>query len=136
MRLSDAIALGRTLKKPVRGMMGIGTNHGCALGMADAGVGGAKFGNEFATELCTWPWLSGNTRLPCGCRSRRGFSSNHAGIIAHLFDEHVFEKEDWTLDQLIDWVRSVEPAEENCEARETETAERKTSVEGEAALKA
>jgi len=30
-------------------------------------------------------------------------------IIVHLFNYHVMTKKDWTMDQLIDWVRSVEP---------------------------
>jgi len=31
-------------------------------------------------------------------------------IIAHLFDEHVMRKKDWTLDQLVAWVQTWEPA--------------------------
>jgi hypothetical protein len=32
-------------------------------------------------------------------------------IIAHLFDVHVMQKENWTLAQLVEWVERWEPAE-------------------------
>jgi|GEM_PF-4481902 hypothetical protein len=30
----------------------------------------------------------------------------------HIFDTHVMEREQWTYEQLVDYVRSIEPAEE------------------------
>jgi hypothetical protein len=33
-------------------------------------------------------------------------------IIAHIFDHHIMEKKNWTLDQLVEWVKTVEPADE------------------------
>jgi hypothetical protein len=47
--------------------------------------------------------------VPCKCNlDRWGIQ----GVIQHLFDHHVYRefgtKSVWTLDQLIDWVRSVE----------------------------
>jgi hypothetical protein len=60
----------------------------------------------------SWPWVSKPLlNLPCGCLHKDDFADGANGTIAHLFDRHVFEKCDWTLDQLIDWVRSVEPQE-------------------------
>ena len=40
-------------------------------------------------------------------------------IIPHLFDQHVFGKRDWTLEQLAQWVAGVEP-EESIAARSAE----------------
>jgi len=33
-------------------------------------------------------------------------------IVAHLFDCHVMEKKDWTLDRLTTWLQPLEPSEE------------------------
>jgi hypothetical protein len=57
-------------------------------------------------------WTLEVVRRPCKCfwlfvpRKMRV-----KDIIAHLFDYHVMEKKNWTLDQLVDWVREVEPNE-------------------------
>jgi hypothetical protein len=32
-------------------------------------------------------------------------------IIAHLFDYHIMDKGNWTLEQLVAWVETVEPKE-------------------------
>jgi hypothetical protein len=32
-------------------------------------------------------------------------------IVAHLFDYHVMEKRNWTLDRLVAWVQPLEPSE-------------------------
>jgi len=32
-------------------------------------------------------------------------------VVAHLFDYHVMEKKDWTIDRLATWLRPLEPAE-------------------------
>src|SRR5437899_8234398 len=50
------------------------------------------------------------------CESAIG-EHNLGEAITHLFDTHVMQPKEWgvkawTLDQLIDWVRSVEPAED------------------------
>lgn len=34
-------------------------------------------------------------------------------IVAHLFDDHIAGKKNWTLDQLVAWVQSWEPKEIN-----------------------
>ena len=117
MRLSDAIALGRVLvEKP---------NHfnycGCALGM-----GLSSTGNEpcladvetdhgrsqasklwFDAQLKEWPWL-GDFMLPPE-NLGYGWPMKVYAIISYLFTNS--QHGEGTLDQLIDWVRSVEPAE-------------------------
>lgn len=121
MKISTAIALGRTMIKAIAGTRNNGFGEGCALGMAEAAIGttGAPFG---ASEEA-WPWiLSRRSPLPCGCTGSVMFGGcNHepyygrslpfVSSIVHLFNYHVMTKKDWTLDQLIDWIASVEPAD-------------------------
>jgi hypothetical protein len=117
MRLSDAIALGRTLLKP-KAYQTIHNGEGCALGMAMASLGCRSHAE--AQKKCSsttgWKWVRKDVDVPpCSCDPEYdrilAFDLNHQAYIAHLFNEHVCGAEDWTLDQLIDWVRSVEPAE-------------------------
>jgi hypothetical protein len=133
MRLSDAIALGRTIAKAVPEEL---SNHrgdeACALGMAGLACGlsgwelhnpeftfcGAKIEADSHYDLIyeRWPWLKNQTssKFPCGCvvLGEELFDE----VVMHLFDVHIFNRKDWTLDQLIDWVRSVEPQEAPAEA--------------------
>jgi hypothetical protein len=115
MRLSDAIALGRTLALPWEpGNRGGGRM--CALMLA----GLAASGNS-----CDWrtnlPFMVESfdgehpITVPCGCTRGEWLDSSdlrfgHRAIM-HMFNHHVSTVGDWTLDQLIDWVRSIEPPE-------------------------
>jgi hypothetical protein len=135
MRLSEAIALGRTAIQPASGrVFNSDRTRGCAFGMAGAAIG-AKWSSavlEHDTERA-WPWLRGESIRPCKCPHWRQ-SGTYLQAIAHLFDAHLMqdrcywwdigeEAEPMTLDQLIDWVRSVEPQEVAVEApRETNAA--------------
>jgi hypothetical protein len=124
MRLSDAIAMGRTLVTPKPGaQFNIDENAGCALGMAINAAGGVymkcppeeHIGRTGKVDEW-WSFLGMGAKRPCDCyfsKFPHRMPKIMAGkeIVAHLFDRHVFGKCDWTLDQLIDWVRSVEPAE-------------------------
>ena len=109
MRLSDAIALGRTLIKSVPYYRNDTNGGGCALGMADVAIGSTDSLNHYP-----WTCAEGSKfDLPCGCEK---VILNHqwaSRIIVHIFNEHVHGDGDWTLDRLIDWVRSVEPIEPN-----------------------
>jgi len=118
MRLSDAIALGRTIIKPKSGSYPTDT-EGCAL---DMGMRATEGGNWHKSNR-RWPWLEKECpTLPCNCFRARGWPNtvelNFSWAIIHLFDTHVFASEysvafeRWSLDMLIDWVRSVEPQEE------------------------
>lgn len=106
MRLSDAIATGRVLLKPVRSSLFSGEDYGCALGMALMSAGT----RNVIKLKSLWPILGESFEIPCLCFKVRTVPMDL--IVTHIFDNHVFLREDWTLDQLIDWVRSVEPAEE------------------------
>lgn len=108
MRLSDAIATGRCLVTDMKN----NDLSKCALGMACLASGIPLFiGNvsNYAAVMDAWPWLSNVQKCPA-CKLEIGGTQ----VIWHLFDVHVIFKQDGilTLDQLIDWVRSVEPAEE------------------------
>lgn len=115
MKLSSAIATGRVLVMPASGAEWRNDGSGCARGMALEGAGIGRIescgGGENWLRFCgTWPW----TRLPanaspCGCVCSYGVTYCH--YIAHIFDDHIIHKGDWTLDRLIDWIASVEPAE-------------------------
>lgn len=116
MKLSDAIALGRTLVKPRRLAEYFPDGSGCARGMALEACGArAKSENYSAhddTFFDLWPWtIHRPEKFPCECFGMRFYPIN--AQIQHLFDSHItgIAEPHWTLDQLIDWVRSVEPAE-------------------------
>lgn len=121
MRLSEAIALGRTLLNPVPGSLFAGEDGGCAQGMALRCIGKKTTAESRLGIGDDWPWtLEVVGKFPCECVEGRPeiFSdgwfpyADTRSAIAHLFDSHVMGRhQDWTLDQLIDWVRSVEPAE-------------------------
>lgn len=102
MRLSDAIATGRTL---VTNCVAGGSTRekaepgdGCVLDMAALAVGKCNW--QWAKEI--WPWLR-NLSLSTGC--------DYESEIYTRFDQDVMARGTLTLDQLIDYVRSVEPAE-------------------------
>jgi hypothetical protein len=107
MRLSDAIMLGRvTVDSPKSGDI-----NNCALGMA-ANACGIK--RQYCNIKKLWPWLKTDMDFPCNCfpNSYINIDSQAAWTkVAHIFDHHVMCLEDWTLEQLVDWVRSVEPGE-------------------------
>jgi len=88
-------------------------------------------------------WLLRDLARPCNCRVpltlkhnafeqiRRYLRSPRSAplprkmrikdIIAHLFDYHVMEKRDWTLDRLVAWLQPLEPNEpESTFAKRTE----------------
>jgi hypothetical protein len=121
MRLSEAIALGSlTMEKWKAGYL-----DGCALGMAANAVGCQR---DYDRLVEKWPWIGGTQRMmlcPVSSCQHVGYGKNSdsvmnlpictnvmACMIAHIFDYHVM-KNDWKLEQLVDWVRSIEPAETN-----------------------
>src|SRR6266404_2334097 len=111
MKLSEAMALGRVLLKPKAKFLIDGEGSGCALGMALTAIGVKIEKPCFIEEPeKQWPWLKKSCNYPCSC----GLHSFYTEAIAHVFDFHVMSKwsSPWTLDQLIDWIKSVEPAEE------------------------
>jgi len=121
MKLSNAIATGRVLLRARAGIFVAG-NSGCALGMAYKAIGLARDKiTGYTMDDCyrAWPWTMQIVTKPlCDCAIG---DHNIGQAITHLFDTHVMNPAEWptewkvkawTLDQLIDWVRSVEPAED------------------------
>lgn len=120
MKLSDAINLGSSLIKPLAGQfLNEASDSGCAFGMAYVASGRGALVCQNA-----WPWIENVFRLPlpCGCNTSHKLmwggcsymdipSPGLSNVIVHLFNYHVMTSKDWTLERLIDWVRSVEPAE-------------------------
>ena len=135
MRLSEAISLGSLIAEPEFGTLIVYRDSGpkaCALGMAGLATGAQMkkdvpgepafhiFGvhlegtpshiedrYEFVSEL--WPWTAGQApqKFPCGCEYE---GEDFGDVVIHIFDNHV-ESGEWSLQQLVDWVGSVEPAE-------------------------
>jgi hypothetical protein len=107
MRLSDAIAVGRVLIQHPSA-----DNYcNCALGMGLAAVGKCKPHPRLAYDaiMREWPWLGEGVKSPDWMK-RYGYETMQAEFtISHAYDMVQFGV--LTLDQLIDWVRSVEPAE-------------------------
>lgn len=60
-----------------------------------------------------WPWIDNQlAHVPCGCKGwDRYLSANYMTAIIHVFACHVATKE-WTLEQLVAWIASVEPQDE------------------------
>jgi len=134
MKLSDAILLGSTVLVAKPGQYFSETDAGCALGMA-AIAKGYKFqrpsafrlrGNRatrrhyvpvknrrtLGTEGVWGDWVLNIMARPCQCwRLFVPREMRIKDIIAHLFDRHVMARKNWTLDQLVAWVKTVEPDE-------------------------
>lgn len=120
MKLSEAILLGSTVLAPQAGQQySSETKAGCALGMA-AIANGCTFRpttqfNEYdrrtlGVEGVWGSWVLARVRRPCHCwRLLVPREMRIKDVIAHLFDYHVMVKKNWTLEQLVEWVKTVEP---------------------------
>ncbi len=123
MKLSEAILLGSTVLAPRAGGQHFSeTQQGCALGMA-AVARGCTFRTvirpvddrerrTLGVEGVWGAWVLEQVERPCDCwriwiRRRMRIKD----IIAHLFDYHIMNKRNWTLEQLVAWVETVEPKE-------------------------
>jgi hypothetical protein len=120
MKLSDAILLGSTILTPQAGRQySAETQSGCALGMA-AIARGCTFHRVFCrfddrdrrtlgVERVWGNWVLQNVPRPCNCWSlwipRK---MRIKDTIAHIFDYHVMQQRDWTLEQLVMRVKRVE----------------------------
>lgn len=124
MKLSDAILLGSTvLTSRSGGQYYKEQDAGCALGMA-AIAGGCTFGaareevaqqdrRTLGTEGVWGQWVLAVVERPCNCwKFRVPKEMRIKDIVAHIFDRHIMKKKDWTLERLVAWVKTVEPAED------------------------
>jgi hypothetical protein len=112
MRLSEAILLGRHLiANPAASDL-----SRCALGMALGATGyqvcggddGRGSDGEYALVTTRWDWLQ-TFNVECPLCGQRNYSYSS---VTHMFDLHVITEGAWTLEQLCDWVRSIEPNED------------------------
>ena len=121
MKLSEAILLGSTMLAPRAGGQHFAeTKEGCALGMA-AVARGCTFGpasgpvdyrerRTLGAEGVWGDWVLRQEVRPCSCwRISVSRKMRIKDIIAHLFDYHIMGKKNWTLEQLVAWVETVEP---------------------------
>ena len=121
MKLSEAILLGSTVLAPRAGGQHFSeTQQGCALGMA-AVARGCTFHNviwpvhdrdrrTLGVEGIWGAWVLEQVERPCDCwRIWIRRKMRIKDIIAHLFDFHIMDKRNWTLEQLVAWVETVEP---------------------------
>ncbi len=114
MRLSTPIALGRVTIPEMKSAR----LDSCALGMALNAMGKstktASGGDNYPELRAMWPWLDICPATVQCCEFHPKSDSNLEAVY-RVFDSHVmalYEDRRWSLDQLIDWVRSVEPAEQ------------------------
>jgi hypothetical protein len=122
-KLADAILLGSTILKPVPGVILNGdATEGCALGMAYRAIGKTSFWIVQDDFLPEWQWaLHKRSVAPCGCPARAYGSTKVVWLITHVFNEHVMGDETMSLEQLVDWVRSLEPESANLPTANPET---------------
>lgn len=111
MRLSEAILLGSTQLKAVAGVLWRRLRFG------HGEKSGRRTGEGITNYYWRWLYL---TLVPRPCQCQRFHDRLRAcDGVTHLFDDHIMAKgsprqreERWTLEQLVDWVRSVEPADQ------------------------
>jgi hypothetical protein len=110
--MSEAILLGSSQIRWLAGTRGHNTGAGCALGMAEIANQGS---GRYRGAETIYPWLTQevSSHLPCGRGHKyydvSGFHDRYSTAIAHIFNEHVMGDHTWSIEQLADWVRSVEP---------------------------
>lgn len=130
MKISEAMAIGSTFITPLAGIyLNRSKTGGCAWGMVDRAA---------PTEVERMIERARDTRivaLPCGCKPDEAVLGpclypmpaacfcNLADVIVHLFNDHVMTRKDWTLNQLIDWVRTAEPRDPKEQVTEHDTKE-------------
>src|SRR5207302_7543908 len=106
MKLSDAMVTGRVLRRHVTHFSHRPAD-GCALQIALAALGmdGGLSGLAKLNIESAYPWMRvADVECPV-CPEKWHFSA--ADMIVHLNDTH-----EWNLDRIIDFVRSIEPNEE------------------------
>src|SRR5215475_6788280 len=121
MKLSEAILLGSSILTPRAGRQHFAeTQEGCALGMAAVARGctfrtwtkpfDERDRRTLGVEGVWGNWVLDEVERPCDCwRIWIRRKMRIKDIVAHLFDYHIMNKRNWTLEQLVKWVETVEP---------------------------
>lgn len=111
MRLSDAMALGPMVAKLNRGQFTLDECEGCAMGVALRATGyRGKLGNMFTVRKY-WPWATDAVWF--------AITKRYFEVVAGTM----------TFEELLDYVRSVEPAEQE-EPQQEALAEQATVGRG------
>ena len=125
MRAAEAMILGSTLIRGVPYTTDDSHGGGCALGMIGAATG--RQGGWWMDHSKLWSTIQ---KIPCPCVSAFGLTTPFggrvvpcAGAVAHLYNEHVHGDHTWTLEQLADWVESVDPTPRECDMITTPSVE-------------
>ena len=61
-------------------------------------LSGVSFG--FLPLVRAWPWLRQVVEVPCGCTLAH---SSALLVLCHIFDSHVLDRKDWSMQQLVEW---------------------------------
>jgi hypothetical protein len=122
MRTSEALMMGSLQLSPKPYCVDDGNGFGCAIGMID--VANGRVSTHWSGGDVEWMILG--VPLPCSCKTTCELWTAASAMI-HLFNEHVckdiftpnrlqpYGGEDytmadkWTLEQLADWLESVDP---------------------------
>jgi hypothetical protein len=123
LQLSEAVKLGRLLMTPVPNWQDDGHGGGCGIGMglracsvpvskrqAQSPLGMFVADEEtLDAAMEAWPWLSNVVpRYSCDCFEVGEYIFTYGMYLAHLFDEHVFGLANWTFDEWVTYIESVE----------------------------
>jgi hypothetical protein len=129
MRAGEALMIGSLQLRPRPFVIDDKNGRGCAIGMMN--IANGKNSEDFITVL--YPWMGNLVEMPCGhgCGP-----ATVCGAMVHLFNEHVCTDmadeytfrafpgaEKWTLEQLADWLESVDPTPREVEATPQEAVE-------------
>ena len=118
MRFAEKMLLNATIYK-LRPYGRVHPDGRCALGLVE------EPSESGGIAEVQYPWLLGSVKRPCNCPLYPNDLWDIAGIIAHLFDAHVMDtsfihqREPWTLEQLADWIDSVDPTPKMEDTNET-----------------
>ena len=121
MTIGEALRLGSLTMKPFPGhFYHDGNDSGCALGMINNAVGGSRAKCHYQYREA-FPEIH-NTLVPypCDCVGSmvvgggcawvpRTSVNNIEGMVCHLFNYHVCQTKDWTIDRLAEWLDQVYP---------------------------
>ena len=116
MKLSTAIRMGSLLiENPQAGNV-----QACAITMACLSMGCTQVLDYYWYVAKTWPWvITAKAMCPCGKMHPMSFNDSTtltgSEVIWGPFDHHVMGDRTMTIEQLADFIASIEPEEVECQ---------------------
>jgi hypothetical protein len=109
MKFSDLVVLGSTMVE-FDPTVFLKDGCGCLIGMAGAAKSGLSDLPDGETGRM-FPWLKANIKTVCPvCGTKYwNYSASISCVAVHL------HREEWTFEQALEYIRSIEPQEELCE---------------------